>query len=128
MTRPGLARLLAAEALGAALLVAAVVGSGIMATALTEDVGLALLVNAVSTVAALGVLIWTLGPTSGAHFNPAVTLTAAVRREVSRSEAGGYVVAQLVGASGGEQIPPPAMLYVHNQLFGLQDANVVAHG
>ena len=67
----------AAEALGAGVLVAAVVGSGIMATNLTDDVALALLINAVSTVAALGVLIWTLGPTSGAHFNPAVTLVAA---------------------------------------------------
>jgi glycerol uptake facilitator-like aquaporin len=61
----GLARRLAAEGLGAGLLVAAVVGSGIMATNLTGDVGLALLINAVSTVAALAVLIWTLGPTSG---------------------------------------------------------------
>ena len=101
MTQPGLARRLAAEALGAGLLVAAVVGSGIMATNLTDDVGLALLINAVSTVAALGVLIWTLGPTSGAHFNPAVTVVAAVRHEVAPAEAGGYVLAQLVGASLG---------------------------
>lgn len=98
MTQPGLPRRLAAEALGAGLLVTAVVGSGIMATNLTDDVGLALLINAVSTVAALGVLIWTLGPTSGAHFNPAVTAVAAVRREVSPGEASGYVAAQLVGA------------------------------
>ena len=111
MTRPGLARRLAAETLGAGLLVAAVVGSGIMATNLTEDIGLALLVNAVSTVAALGVLIWTLGPTSGAHFNPAVTLTAAARREVSPPEAGGYVVAQLVGATAGVALA--------NVMFGL---------
>ena len=111
MTQPGLTRRLAAEALGAGLLVTAVVGSGIMATALTEDLGLALLVNAVSTVAALGVLIWTLGPTSGAHFNPAVTLTAAVRREVSPPEAGGYVLAQLAGASCGVALA--------NVMFGL---------
>jgi glycerol uptake facilitator-like aquaporin len=84
--------------LGAGLLVAAVVGSGIMATSLTGDVGLALLINAVSTVAALGALIWTLGPTSGAHVNPAVTLVVAVRREVAPAEAGGHLAAQFAGA------------------------------
>jgi glycerol uptake facilitator-like aquaporin len=98
MTQPGMPRRLAAEALGAGLLVAAVVGSGVMATNLTDDIGLALLINAVSTVAALGVLIWTLGPTSGAHFNPAVTLVATVRREMAPGEAAGYFLAQLGGA------------------------------
>lgn len=87
-----------AELIGTAVLVATVVGSGIMATTLTDDLGLALLINAVSTVAALGVLIWTLGPISGAHFNPAVTMVAALRREVRVGEAGRYVVAQIVGA------------------------------
>jgi glycerol uptake facilitator-like aquaporin len=98
VTQPGLARRLGAEAAGAALLVAAVVGSGIMATGLTDDVGLALLINAVSAIAALGVLIWTLGPTSGAHFNPAVTVVAALRREVAPPEAGAYVAVQMLGA------------------------------
>lgn len=98
MTQTGLPRRLAAEALGAGMLVAAVVGSGVMGTNLTGDIGLALLINAVSTVAALGVLIWTLGPTSGAHFNPAVTLVATIRREMAPGEATGYVVAQLGGA------------------------------
>jgi glycerol uptake facilitator-like aquaporin len=93
-----IARRLAAEALGTGGLVAAVVGSGIMATSLTDDLGLALLINAVSTVAALGVLIWTLGPISGAHFNPAVTMVAASRREVAPGEAGLYVLAQIGGA------------------------------
>ena len=82
-------RRLAAEALGAGLLVAAVVGSGIMAVALSSDVGIQLLLNLVSTVLALGVLIWTLGPVSGAHFNPAVTLVAAARREMPAGEAVG---------------------------------------
>ena len=95
------ARRLGAEAAGAGLLVTAVVGSGIMATSLTDDVGLALLINAVSTVAALGVLIWTLGPISGAHFNPAVTIVATVRRELSVTEGIAYVVAQLGGATLG---------------------------
>ncbi len=69
-----------------------------MATELTTDLGLALLINAVATVAALGVLIWTLGPVSGAHFNPAVTMIAALRREISPREAGAYVGAQILGA------------------------------
>lgn len=87
-----------AELIGTAILVATVVGSGIMATTLTDDLGLALLINAVSTVAALGVLIWTLGPISGAHFNPAVTMIAALRREVRPAEGGRYVGAQIAGA------------------------------
>ena len=95
---PGLPRRAAAEVIGTGMLVAAVVGSGIMATDLTDDVGLALLINAVSTVAALGVLIWSLGPISGAHFNPAVTAVAWVRREIAPSEGAVYVVAQVAGA------------------------------
>ena len=104
-------RRLAAEALGAGLLVAAVIGSGIMATNLTSDVALALLINAVSTIAALGVLIWTLGPTSGAHFNPAVTLVAAIRREVATGEAAAYLVAQGLGGVLGAGLA--------NAMFGL---------
>ena len=100
MTSPLLKRV-TAEALGTGMLVAAVVGSGIMATTLSDDLGLDLLINAVATVAALGVLIWTLGPISGAHFNPAVTTVAAVRREIAGREAGLYVVAQIVGALSG---------------------------
>lgn len=90
-------RRLAAEALGTGLLVAAVVGSGIMAVALSSDVGVQLLLNLLSTILALGVLIWTLGPVSGAHFNPAVTLVAAARREMPAGEAVGYVIAQVGG-------------------------------
>ena len=90
-----------AEALGALVLVAAVVGSGIMATTLTDDVGVQLLMNMVPTVLALGLLIWTLGPISGAHFNPAVTLVALVRREMPAREAAGYVPAQVLGAVAG---------------------------
>ncbi len=95
------ARRLVAEFLGAGVLVAAVVGSGIMAANLTGDVGLQLLMNMASTVLALGVLIWTLGPISGAHFNPAVTLVAAVRREVAPAEAVGYISAQITGGLAG---------------------------
>jgi glycerol uptake facilitator-like aquaporin len=95
---PGLARRAAAEVIGTCMLVAAVVGSGIMATELTDDVGLELLINALSTVSALGVLIWSLGPISGAHFNPAVTAVAWVRKEIGPSEGATYVLAQIVGA------------------------------
>ncbi len=82
-----LPRRLVAEALGSALLVATVVGSGIMAAALTTDGALALLGNTLPTGAILVVLITVLAPISGAHFNPAVTLVFALRRELPVSMA-----------------------------------------
>jgi glycerol uptake facilitator-like aquaporin len=88
---------LVAEALGTALLVAAVVGSGIMAEALTKDTALALLGNTLPTGAILVVLITIFGPISGAHFNPAVSLVFALRRELSARDAGFYVAAQILG-------------------------------
>ena len=96
-----LRRRLAAEALGTALLVAAVVGSGVMAETLTKDVGLALLGNTIATGAILVVLITTLGPISGAHFNPAVSLVFALRGELPGSEAGAYALAQILGGVAG---------------------------
>lgn len=80
---------------------AVVIGSGIMATNLTHDVGLELLINALATVLGLGVLIWVLGPISGAHFNPAVTLVAAAQREIGAAEAAGYLACQVLGAVAG---------------------------
>lgn len=100
-TLDAVGRRLAAEFLGTGLLVAVVVGSGIMATNLTPDVGLQLLINALATVLGLGVLIWVLGPISGAHFNPAVTLVAVAQREIAVAEAAGYVLCQVLGAVGG---------------------------
>lgn len=97
----GLARRLVAEALGTALLVATVVGSGIMAETLTRDVALALLGNTLPTGAILVVLITILGPISGAHFNPAVTLVFALKREVTPREAMLYVVVQVIGGVAG---------------------------
>src|ERR1700712_385847 len=86
-----------AEALGTAILVATVVGSGIMAETLTKDVALALLGNTLPTGAILVVLIAILGPISGAHFNPAVSLVFALKRELSVTHAVLYVAAQIVG-------------------------------
>jgi glycerol uptake facilitator-like aquaporin len=96
-----LPRRLVAEALGTALLVAAVVGSGIMAERLTADTALALLGNTLPTGAILVVLISILGPISGAHFNPAVTMVFAFKRELTPREATGYVLAQIAGGIAG---------------------------
>ncbi|WP_244509895.1 MIP/aquaporin family protein [Rhizobium sp. AC27/96] len=90
-------RRLVAEGLGTAMLVATVVGSGIMATSLTQDVGLALLGNTLATGAILVVLITVLGPISGAHFNPAVSLVFAMSRSLPKRDFGGYVIAQIAG-------------------------------
>src|ERR1700691_427138 len=96
-----LSRRLAAEALGTAFLVATVVGSGIMAESLTKDVALALLGNTLPTGAVLVVLITILGPISGAHFNPAVTIVFALKRELTPAEALGYILAQIAGGIAG---------------------------
>lgn len=92
-----LGRRVAAEALGTALLVAAVVGSGIMAETLTKDMALALLGNTLPTGAILVVLITVLGPVSGAHFNPAVTMVFALMATINAREALYYVVSQVFG-------------------------------
>lgn len=99
-----LSQRLAAEALGTALLVATVVGSGIMATSMTKDVALQLLGNTIPTGAILVVLITILGPISGAHFNPAVSLVFAVRRELPWKEIAPYVIAQCSGGIAGTAI------------------------
>ena len=90
-------RRLIAEALGSALLAGTVIGSGVMATRLTGDIGLALLGNTLATAAILYVLIVTLGPVSGAHFNPAVTLAFLIRREIGARLAAAYCAAQVAG-------------------------------
>ncbi|SMH26143.1 aquaporin [Mesorhizobium australicum] len=98
---PDLARRLVSEALGTAILVATVVGSGIMADRLTDDVALALLGNTIPTGAILVVLITILGPLSGAHFNPAVTMVFAIRREIEPNAAISYIFAQVIGGIAG---------------------------
>jgi len=99
-----LPRRLVAEALGTALLVAAVVGSGIMAETLTKDMALALLGNTLPTGAILVVLITILGPISGAHFNPAVSLVFALKRELTARDTALYIAAQVLGGILGTMI------------------------
>ena len=98
---PTLPRRIAAEALGTGFVVATVVGSGIMAETLTKDTGLALLGNTLATGAILVVLITILGPISGAHFNPAVTLVFALERDLRPQETGLYMLAQIIGGIAG---------------------------
>jgi glycerol uptake facilitator-like aquaporin len=99
---PSLAQRCVAESLGTAFLLAGVVGSGIMAAKLAGGNGaLALLCNTLPTGAILTVLILTFGPVSGAHFNPAVSIALALRRESSPGVAAMYIGAQLVGAIVG---------------------------
>ena len=107
-----LPRRLAAEGVGTALLLAAVVGSGIMGERLAGgSVGLALLANTIATGAALVALILTFGPISGAHFNPAVTLCAAASSGLPWREVPSYVMVQVGGALGG--------VAAANLMFGL---------
>lgn len=101
-----LARRASAEFLGTAVLVATVVGSGIMGSLLSDDLAVTLLINALATVAALGVLIWAFGPISGAHFNPLVSIAdwGLGRRRgtgLPARDVGAYIVAQVAGAICG---------------------------
>jgi arsenate reductase len=115
-----LARRATAEALGTALLVAAVVGSGIAAQRLAPgEVGLQLLVNSIATGAALVALILALGPVSGAHFNPVVTLADRMLGGISTSDGAVYVGAQVLGAMGGA--------IVANLMFSLPAVDVSTH-
>jgi glycerol uptake facilitator-like aquaporin len=92
---------LAAEFLGTALLVCIVVGSGIMATNLSQDIGVQLLINTVSTVFGLMVLIQILAPISGAHFNPVVTLIELIQRKTTLSTFIQFSAVQIAGAVTG---------------------------
>lgn len=99
---PSLARSLVAEAIGTALLLAVVVGSGIMGERLAGgSAGLALLANTLATGAGLVVLILAFGPVSGAHFNPCVTLVAILRKSMPWPRAAGYVIVQVLSAIAG---------------------------
>ena len=111
---------LVAEFLGTLLLVAAVVGSGIMAQTLSpHDTGLALLENAIATGGVLVVLIATLGPISGAHFNPVVTLVDRWFGGIRGGDVAPYIVAQVLGACAGAILA--------NLMFGLSAVSISTH-
>jgi glycerol uptake facilitator-like aquaporin len=108
-----LPRRLLAEGLGTMLLLACVVGSGIMGVQLAQgNDAVALLANAGATAGVLYILIATLGPISGAHFNPAVTIAMALRRELAWREAVGYVLVQVSAAIAG--------VVLAHAMFGLE--------
>jgi glycerol uptake facilitator-like aquaporin len=92
---------LAGEYLGTALLVSIVIGSGIMATELSQDVGVQLLINTISTVFGLAVLIQVLGPISGANFNPVVTLIDLIQKRTNVATFIQFSIAQTAGAISG---------------------------
>jgi len=118
--RNALARRAAAEAIGSALLLAAIVGSGIMAEQLAAgNVALALLANSVATGASLVVLILTFGPVSGAHFNPAVSLVEAWRGSLTWKDARVYFCAQFSGGVAG--------VLVAHAMFGLPMLQISEH-
>jgi len=105
VTRLTLARRCVAEGLGTALLLIAVVGSGIAATRLSPgDTGLQLLENALATAAALVAVILAVGAVSGAHLNPIITLADLVFGGIDRRDASGYVAAQVLGAAAGAMV------------------------
>ena len=115
-----LARRASAEGIGTALLVAIVVGSGIAAQRLSPgDVGLQLLANSTATGAGLVALILALGPVSGAHFNPVVTLADRILGGTSTRDGTVYVVAQVVGGCAGA--------IVANLMFGLPAVTLSTH-
>lgn len=110
------ARSFLAEFIGTAFLLAGVVGSGIMAERLTDDVGLQLLANSTATVGVLIALILTFQDTSGAHFNPAVTLVDLALGGIDAARAATHVVAQFVGGAFG--------VMAANVMFGLDPVDL----
>jgi glycerol uptake facilitator-like aquaporin len=101
-----------AEFTGTATLVCVVVGSGIMGASISDDSGIALLINTFSTIFALALLILIIAPISGAHFNPVVSLVQVIRREMNAVEFAAFVSAQIAGAITGA--------IVANVMFDLQ--------
>jgi len=114
--RRNLAAELSAELVGTAFLLMAVVGSGIMAERLSSDIGVQLLMNSIATCAPLAALILMFARVSGAHFNPAVTITALLLRQIDPMRASLYVVVQIIGAIAG--------VIVANLMFALPWINV----
>src|SRR5678815_5948801 len=98
------ARKLVAEGIGTALLVAAVVGSGIMAQTLAKDPAVALLCNTLATGGALVAILLMFGSISGAQLNPAVTVVMAITKDLTPRLAAGYIAAQVIGAIAGAML------------------------
>jgi glycerol uptake facilitator-like aquaporin len=113
-------RALFAEFLGTAILVTVVVGSGIMGSNLSGDLLVALIANAVSTALALGLLILTLGPISGAHFNPVVSMALAIDQRFKAASVAPYLVAQFAGAIAGSMLA--------NVMFGAEAIQISSKG
>jgi glycerol uptake facilitator-like aquaporin len=113
-------RALFAEFLGTAILVTVVVGSGIMGSNLSGDLLVALIANAVSTALALGLLILTLGPISGAHFNPVVSMSLAIDQRFKAASVAPYLVAQFAGAIAGSMLA--------NVMFGAEAIQISSKG
>jgi arsenate reductase len=109
-----------AEFLGTAVLVTAVVGSGIMGSNLSGDLLVALIANTIATVLALGILILTLGPVSGAHFNPVVSMALAIDQRFKAAGVAPYLVAQFAGAIAGAVFA--------NVMFGAEAIQVSSKG
>ncbi len=116
-------RCIAAEFMGTAILVTAIVGAGVMGTRLSQNLGLALLITVVSVVMTLGVLIWVIAPISGAHLNPVITLVSLFERQMRWPWALAFMAAQFTGALAGVALAnlmfeKPAYHVARTQLTG----------
>ena len=114
-----------AEFIGSTLLVAAIVGSGTMGTQMSSDSGVGLTLNAISVVAMLWILITTLGPISGAHFNPVVSLVMAYRKAISTTDVAIYIILQILGAILGATL---ANLMFEKTLFEISKVDRSGYG
>jgi len=125
MTRVKNQRAYLAEFLGSTLLVAAIVGSGTMGTQMSRDSGVGLTLNAISVVAMLWILITTLGPISGAHFNPVVSLVMVYRKAISTTDGIIYIILQILGAIAGATL---ANLMFEKTLFAISKVDRTGYG
>jgi len=114
-----------AEFIGSALLVAAIVGSGTMGTQMSRDSGVGLTLNAISVVAMLWILITTLGPISGAHFNPVVSLVMVYQKAISFTDGIIYIILQILGAIAGATL---ANLMFEKTLFAISKVDRTGYG